>query len=124
MEALAALLDLIKKQGLAKANLTGFFHVLIGRRVTGPGGEVLSTGLSWRDLANWLKKVRWDTRVVAELGLEVDDLPPKDRQRFWYAAIARAGVDSAAAAKAGDAFAQMLEELGYQVGPRPGSAAK
>ena len=32
MEALSTLLEHIKKQGLAKGNLLGFLHVLIGRR--------------------------------------------------------------------------------------------
>ena len=120
MEALAALLDLIKKHNRAKGNLAGFFHVLIGRKITGPGGEALSSGLPWRDLANWLKKLRWDTKAVRDLGLDADDLPPKDRQRFWYTAIAKAGVDTAAASKAGDTFAKKLESHGYKVGPPPG----
>src|SRR5262245_61932941 len=119
MEALAALLDLIRKQGVAKGNLLGFFHVLIGRSITASGGGVISSGLPWRELANWLKKPRWDIQMVADLGLDPDDRPPKDRQRFWYAAIARAGVDSATAAQAGDAFAKKLERHGYQVGPGP-----
>jgi len=120
MEALSTLLEQIKKQGLAEGNLLGFFQVLIGRRITGPKGTVLSTGLSWRDLSNWLKKNRWDPELVRELGLDPDQLPPKDRQRFWYSAITKAGVDSAAATRAGDQFAQKLEALGYQVGPPPG----
>lgn len=123
MEALSTLLEHVKKQGLAHGNLLGFFHVLIGRRLTGPKGTVLSTGLSWRDLSNWLKKNRWDPELVRELGLDPDQLPPKDRQRFWYSAITKAGVDSVAAARAGDYFANKLEALGYQVGPPPGRSA-
>ena len=52
--------------------------------------------------------------------LFVEELPPKDRQRFWYSAIARAGVDSPQAVQAGNAFARKLEALGYQVGAAPG----
>lgn len=114
MEALAALLEQVRKLGLAKDNLLGFFHVLIGRTVKA-GGAVVSNGLPWRELAGWLKKLRWDTKLVAELGLDPDELPPKDRQRFWYAAITRAGVDSPQATRAGDAFAKKLETHGYQV---------
>ena len=120
MEAMAALLELIKKQNLAKDNLVGFFHVLIGRKITGTDGETLTGGLAWRELANWLRKVRWDTKTVRDLGIDPDELPPKDRQRFWYTAIARAGVDTPAGAKAGDAFAKKLETHGYKVGPPPG----
>lgn len=119
MEALATLFDHIRKQNLAKGNVLGFLHVLIGRRIISADGKVVCAGLPWRDLSSWLKKLRWDTDIVSDLGLDPDDLPPKDRQRFWYSAIARAGVDSAEAIQAGNRFAKKLEGLGYQVGPPP-----
>ena len=119
MDVLATLLDEIKQQGLAQGNLLGFFHVMIGRRISKTDGTVLSAGLAWRELANYLKKARWEPEGVRELGLEPDDLPPRDRQRYWYGAIARAGVDSPKARQAGDAFAKKLDALGYTVGPAP-----
>ena len=119
MDALSTLLDLLKKGGQTKGNLRGFLHVLIGRRVTAPDGAVLSRGLTWRELAALLKKVRWDPDQVRELGLDPDDLPPRDRQRYWYTAIAAAHVDAAPAVEAGDRFADALRQLGYDVGPAP-----
>lgn len=121
MDALSELLDEIKASGRLPGHLLGFFNVIIGRTITKADGTVVSRGLGWRVVADWLKKLRWDPELVRELGLEPSDLPPRDRQRYWYAAIARAGVDSSAAHKAGDAFAKALRDLGYEVGsaPRP-----
>ena len=119
MDALSTLLDQLKSGGQTRGNLLGFFHVLIGRRVTAPDGTVLSRGLTWRELAGALKKVRWDPDQVRELGLDPDDLPPRDRQRYWYTAITAARVDAPAAVEAGDRFAAALKALGYDVGPAP-----
>ena len=96
-------------------------HVLIGRKVSKAGG-VVSNGLTWRELAAILKKARWDREAVREVGLDPDQLPPRDRGQFWYSAIARAGVDGAAATELGDELAAALRKLGYEVGPAPGQA--
>ena len=120
MDALSALFDELKKGGQTQGSFLGFLHVLIGRKITRlSDGAVLSKGISWRDMAAWLKKTRWDPEAVRELGLEPDQLPPRDRQRYWYSAIAHAKVDAAAATKAGDRFADVLKTLGYEVGPVP-----
>ena len=111
--------DFLKKKGLTKGHFLGFIHVLIGRRITQDDGTLVSAGLGWRDLASWLKKTRWDPEVVREVGQDPNALPPRDRQRFWYSAIAQAGVDSAAASAAGDRFAEVLRSQGYIVGPAP-----
>jgi hypothetical protein len=115
MDALNAFFELLKKKGLAQGNLLGFLHVLIGRRIANSKGESLSTGMTWRDLSNWLKKTRWDIEAVREFGLNPDDLPPRDRQRFWYLAIARANIDSPQGKEAGDEFAAVLRKHGYRV---------
>jgi hypothetical protein len=119
MDALSTLLDELKKGGQTRGNFLGFLNVLIGRRIATQDGKVLSRGLTWRELAGWLRKVRWDPDAVRELGLNPDDLPPRDRQRYWYTAITRAGVASAEATMAGDRFADQLRRLGYDVGPAP-----
>ena len=122
MDALSKLLDDIKKSGQSTGNVRGFFHVLIGRTITRASDKlVVSKGIPWREMAAWLKKVRWDPEAVRELGLDPDDLPPRDRQRYWYTAIMQAKVDSAAAVAAGDRFADILRGLGYEVGPAPHS---
>jgi hypothetical protein len=122
MDALSTFLEELKKGGHIKGNLRGFLHVLIGRKITRHSDKsVISSGITWRDLAAFLKKLRWDPDAVKELGLDPDDLPPRDRQRFWYSAIAHAKVDSAEAIAAGDKFAKALKGLGYDIGPAPGA---
>jgi hypothetical protein len=119
MDQLRELLEAVRRQGLARGNFRGLLHVLIGRRITNAEGEVLSAGLSWRDLAGLLKRLRWDREVVGELGLDPATLPPRDRQKFWYAAIAHADVGSAEAELGGDRLIEPLQGLGYIVGPAP-----
>ena|SRR5262245_50964505 len=115
MDALSTLFELLK-DGQAQGNFLGFLNVMIGRRIAlASDHSVICNGMSWRDLASWLKKVRWDPEAVRELGLDPKDLPPRDRQRFWYAAISHAKVDGAAAQKAGDKFVAVLKSLGYEV---------
>jgi hypothetical protein len=124
MDQLRELLEAVRRQGLARGNFRGLLHVLIGRRISTAQGEVLSAGMSWRDLAGLLKRLRWDREAVAELGLDPAALPPRDRQKFWYAAIARADVASAEAESGGDRLVEPLRALGYQVGPAPRSSDK
>ena len=122
MDALSALLDQLKKGGQTEGNFRGFLHVLIGRKIARIAEkDIVSKGITWRDMAALLKKHRWDPEAVRELGLEPADLPPRDRQRYWYSAIMQAKVDSASAMAAGDQFAAILKGLGYEVGPAPGS---
>lgn len=119
MEQLREFLEAIKRSGVAHGNLRGLLHILIGRRVARADGTEVSTGLTWRELANLLKLVRWEPEAAAELGLDPEALPPRDRQRFWYSAITQAGVDSAEARAAGDKLAIALRKHGYVVGPGP-----
>src|SRR5689334_13281894 len=94
MDALQELLEDLKRHGLAQAHLLGLLNVLIGRKISKADGTPISNGLTWRELAALLKKVRWDKDTVRELGLRPEDMPPRDRQQFWYAVIVRAGVDA------------------------------
>ena len=120
MDALSKLLDELKDGGQTQGNFLGFLHVLIGRTIKHhKDGEIVSKGMSWRDLAQCLKKIRWDPEVVREIGLEPEDLPPRDRLRFWYGAVAHAKVVSSAAVKAGDRFADVLRGMGYDVSATP-----
>ena len=116
MDGLREFLEAVKRNGSAKGNLRGLLHILIGRRIAQADGTVISGGLTWRELAALLKKVHWNTDCVRELGLDPDKLAPRDRQRFWYSAIAQAGVGSEKATKAGDKMAEALRKLGYIVG--------
>jgi hypothetical protein len=120
MDLVRELLETLKREGGADKNLLGLLHVCIGRRVASADGSLVSTGVTWRDLAGLLKKLRWPTEAVRQLGLDPETLPPRDRQRFWYAAISQANVGSPQAIAAGDRVAQLLRKLGYQVGEAPG----
>jgi hypothetical protein len=119
MDALSKFLEWVKKSGVAKGHLLGLLNVAIGRRITAKDGTVVSRGLTWRELAAVLKRVRWDPEQVKELGLKADDLPPRDRERYWYTAILRAQVASDEATKDGDRFAELLRKRGYEIGPAP-----
>ena len=95
MDALPRFVEEIKRNGWARQHLEGFLHVLIGRRIKRVAdGAVVSTGVSWRELAAALKKVRWDPDAVGELGFEPKQLPPRDRERYWYTLITKAQLDS------------------------------
>ena len=113
-------LDQLRHQGLVEGHFLGLLHVLIGRRVTQADGTVVSPGLTWRALADLLKTLRWDKEAVREIGLDPAALPPRDRQRFWYTAIAHARVDSDEAIAAGDRLAAYLKPQGFIVSPAPG----
>ena len=120
MDALAELLHDLKQSGVAHGHFLGFLNVVVGRRIAKKDGTVLVAGVTWRELAAQLKKLSWNTDVVKELGLDPDELPPRDRERFWYTAIIRAHLDSAEAQAAGDKFAALLKKKAYEVGPAPG----
>ena len=120
MDAVSTLLDALKKSGKTAGNLQGFLHVMIGRTITRTKDQtVVSKGMGWRELASLLKKLRWAPEAVRELGLDPHDLPPRDRQRFWYTVISHAKVDGDEARAAGEKFAAVLHELGYEIGPVP-----
>jgi hypothetical protein len=114
MDALRTLLEDLRQHGLERGHTLGLFHLLIGRRIRLVDGTLVSRGLTWREAAALLKKVRWDKEAVRDLGLDPDTLPPRDRQQYWYAAIGKAQVDSDAARTAGDALAALLQPLGYE----------
>jgi hypothetical protein len=122
MDGVQTFLDELRQQGLVEGNFFGLLHVLIGRRVTRADGTLVSPGLTWRALADLLKSLRWNKDAVRELGLNPADLPPRDRQRFWYTAIAQARVDSPEAVAAGDRLAALVRPLGYVISPAPGGS--
>ena len=116
------LLEAVRDGGQAAAHFRGLLHIAIGRRVTTAGGELVSAGVTWRELAVWLKQLRFDTDLVKQFGADPDTLAPRDRNRFWYSAIAAARVDSAEAFADAEQLIGGLKELGYVVGPPPAGA--
>ncbi len=122
MEPLREFLNAVRHHGSLRGQLLGVLHILIGRRITRTDGTPVSGGMTWRELAALLKQLRWDREAVRELKLDPAALPPRDRERFWYTAIAKAHVASAAAQAAGDRLVGPLKALGYVVGPAPGAS--
>lgn len=122
MDTQAEFLEYLKEKGLARKNFLGLLNLLIGRRIEKADGAPVSKGVTWRELAALLKKVRWDTEAVRDLGFDPATLPQRDRERFWYSAIAHAGVDSERATEAGNALAEVLKAVGYSAGPPPRGA--
>jgi hypothetical protein len=121
MEGLREFLETVRHNHFVRGHLRALLHVAIGRRITKADGTVLSAGVTWRQLSELLRVIRWDKELVRELGLNPDDLPPRDRQRYWYAAIVAAHVDTMEAREAGDRYARLIAPLGIMVGPAPGS---
>jgi len=121
MDSLRELLDAVRERDIVRGRFRGLLHLLVGRRIARQDGTLVSTGMTWRDLSTLLKRLRWDRDAVRELGIDPAALAPRDRERFWYAAIARAGIDSSEAVAAAEELVQPLAELGFLVGPAPGT---
>ena len=54
--------------------------------------------------------------TVRELALDPAALPPRDREKFWYAAILCAGLGTAEAKAEGEMVAKLLRAQGYGIG--------
>jgi hypothetical protein len=115
MDAVVAFLQKLKQDGRWRGHFLGLLNILIGRRLEGDDGRLVCAGLTWRTTAQLLKKVRWDKTAVLELNIEPRALPPRDRERYWYVAIASAHVDSSAAIQAANALSGTLAVLGYRL---------
>ena len=115
MDATRVLLEAMKHHGLEQGHTLGLLHMLIGRSIKRTDGTPAAKGLTWRQASILLKKVRWPKNAVRDLGLEPDNLPPRDRQQFWYAAISMARLESPDAVNASNRLAEALKPLGYEV---------
>ena len=123
MDQLRELLTAFRTHAAVRGNFLGLLHILIGRRITRADGTLVSGGMTWRELAALFKQLRWDRDSVRDLKVDPAQLPPRDRERFWYTAIALADVSSAAAKTAGDRLVPPLKALGYFVGQAPGAGS-
>lgn len=119
MDGIREFLEAVRQNGLLPEHLRGMLHAAIGRRIARADGTVLSAGLTWRELSTVLRDLRFDREFVREFGTDPDDLPPRDRQRFWYGAIAAARVDSAQAHADADRLTRLMKPLGYIIGAPP-----
>lgn len=121
MDGVREFLDDVQKHHRAKGLFLGLLNILIGRRITRADGSLISSGMTWRDVATLLRLTRWDPEAVRELSLDPESLPVRDRQRYWYSAIAQAQVGSETATQAGDRLASNLRKAGFVIGPAPGT---
>ena len=119
MEKLLEFLETLRKHGLVAGHLRGVFHIVIGRRITDRNGRVVSAGVTWRELSNILKDMRFDKDLVVEIGAVPDELSPRDRQRFWYSVIALAKPDSTEAHTQAAKLIAALKPHGYTIGSAP-----
>lgn len=113
MGGLEEFLTECKKQNLAQGEFLGLLHIAIGRKLTKTDGTLLSAGITWRELSHLLKKLRWPVEAIKDLGLKEEDFPPRDRERFWYSVLARAGVDTDQARQSADRLAKKMKAAGY-----------
>jgi hypothetical protein len=120
MDGAREFLEDLRRRSLTAGRFLALLNVLIGRRIVRADGVVLSAGLTWRELAQLFKRLRWDKDAAREVGQDPAILPPRDRERYWYTVISQAGVASSAATKAGDEYAQHLQASGYVIGAAPG----
>jgi hypothetical protein len=122
MEGLRKFLSALRDHNLISGRLRGVLHVAIGRRISKADGTVISTGVTWRELATILKELRFDRAWAREFLDNPDAVAPRDRERFWYAAIGQAQVDSAEAVAQAEKLTSLVKPLGFVIGPSPVNA--
>ena len=89
-------------------------NLLVAYRITDESGQVVSNGLTFRQVSEKLKKSRWNPDDVETLGLKSVELPQRDRLRFWYVALVRAGVGGSKAMMEADTLAKAVKKVGYE----------
>ena len=119
MDRLSQFLIDLRKAACTPGHFRGLLHILIGRRVEAADGTLISAGQTWRAAAALLKKHRFDKKLALELGLKLGDLPPRQRERFWYVVISHGEIGSEAARTQGDHLAETAKAWGYVIGPAP-----
>lgn len=120
MDGLRGFLEAVRDAGLVAGHFRGLLHIAIGRRITTDAGDVVSSGVTWRELSGLLKLLRFDRELAREVGGDPDELSPRDRHRFWYSAIALARPDGPEAVALAEKLIPGLKRLGFTVGPPPG----
>lgn len=121
MDSLRELLDAARTAGIVPGRFRGLLHIAIGRTVTKPDGTKVSAGVTWRELANLLKALRYDPELGREVGADPDTLSPRDRERYWYAVIAMSRVDGLEARASAEQLVAPLKAAGYVVAPATGA---
>ncbi len=115
MEGAKEFLEAIRNTELETSHFLAVVHILIGRKIFRIDGTLVSNGMSWRKLAELLKLIRWKEEGVIQLGAKPEELPPRDRFRYWLRAISFAPLNSTAVRNEVNALANRLKEIGYRV---------
>lgn len=119
MDRLLEMLNRVREKQMVSGHFRGLVHIAIGRTIKADDGTVISAGTTWRELSHLLKAAKFDKEIVREMGADPDEISPRDRERFWYSAIALARPDSADALAEADLLVDQLAALGFTVGPPP-----
>ena len=119
MDRLQEFLERVREHQLANGRFRGLLHIAIGRTIKSDDGTVISAGTTWRNLSHILKSAKFDKELVRDLGADPDEISPRDRERFWYSAIALARPDSLEAIAEAEQLTPLLAPLGYAIGPAP-----
>lgn len=124
MDRVEEFLERIRTAGIVDGRLRGFLHVVIGRTIKADDGTVITAGMTWRTLSHLLKTTKFDKDLVREFGADPDEISPRDRERFWYSAIALARPDSQEALAQAESLVPLFAKLGYVIGPAPAGLAE
>ncbi len=123
MDNIRELLEFARSAGLTVGRFRGLLHVAIGRTISKPDGTKISSGITWRELAVLLKGLRYDPALGREAGADPETLSPRDRERYWYAVIALARVDSPETRAEAEQLVAPLKAAGFVVAPTMGMPA-
>ena len=114
MDALDKFLLALKEDSICQGRFLGLIRLLVAYKIYDKNGDPVSLGVTFRTLAEKLKKARWDTSQINVLGINPKELPQRDRYRFWYVALVRSKVNDPAAIKEADDLANKIMNIGYQ----------
>ncbi|MCE2805024.1 MAG: hypothetical protein LW700_07390 [Gemmataceae bacterium] len=115
MKLLNEFLAKVRQEQVPPGCFLGFLHILIGKTLVTRDGALVSRGITWRELAARMRQARLDKDLVRELGVDPGQLPPRDREAYWFEAMRRAPVSSPQAQNQAAQLVSWLEKLGYEV---------
>lgn len=115
MKLLNEFLAKVRQAGIPEGCFLGLLHILVGKTLVTREGALVSRGVTWRELAARMRQARLDRELVKELGLEPTNLPPRDREAYWFEALRRAPIASPEAQNQAAQLVSWLEKLGYEV---------
>ncbi|GEM_PF-292212 len=113
MDSIDQLLLVIKAKSLHLGRFLGLLNLLVAYKISDESGKEISLGLTFKQLSEKLKKNRWNPEDIEALGLKSEDLPQRDRLRFWFVALVRADIGGSKAIIEADTLAKAIKKIGY-----------